>query len=330
MKVPFHVPEQVGRAPSSIVRVLLMSVVTAGVAICFPAIKAGLAFSSPLKFAGLRTLIAGLAILVAAALMRQSLWLPKRLVMWVLPLGLTATTFTFGSMFLSPKFTSTAVASVLGNMQPLAVIVFAAIFLSERITRWKGCVVLLGLIGVTLIAVRATASASGESNASLLGAALALLSSLSAAGASIMFKKLRPARNLIALTRWQMVAGSIPLFGLSILLEKDLTVRWNLSFIGILLLLAIVGSALTTVVWVWLLQKYEAGTLSLYLFLTPVFAIVVAYVTFRERLDWIQLGGVAAILAGIAFDLLHPAHIPVGNSIERSVTAVGTEEPRNE
>jgi probable blue pigment (indigoidine) exporter len=330
MKAPFHVPEQVGRAPSSIVRALLMSVVTAGAAICFPAIKAGLAFSPPLKFAALRTLIAGLAILVAAALTRQSLWLPRRLVMWVLPLGLTATTFTFGSMFLSPEFTSTAVASVLGNMQPLAVIVFAVIFLSERITRRKACAVLLGLAGVVLIAVRANASASGESNATLLGAALALLSSLSAAGASIMFKKLSPAGKLITLTGWQMVAGSLPLFALSTLFEKDLTVRWNFSFVGILLLLAIVGSALTTVVWVWLLQKYDAGTLSLYLFLTPVFAIVTAFVTFRERLDWIQLSGGAAILAGIAFDLLHPAHIPVSNSIEPSVSAVGTEEPRNE
>jgi drug/metabolite transporter (DMT)-like permease len=67
------------------------------------------------------------------------------------------------------------------------------------------------------------------------------------------------------------------------------------------------------VLWVWLLQKYEAGSLSLYLFLTPVFAIVTAYAAFHERLDWIQLGGVAAILAGIAFELLHPAHAPGSN-----------------
>jgi drug/metabolite transporter (DMT)-like permease len=296
--------------PSATLRAVLLLVVTAGAAICFPAIKAGLAFSPPLKFAALRTLIAGLALLAATPLIRQRLWLPKRLAWWIFPLGFIATTFTFGSMFLSPMFTSTTVASVLGNAQPLAVIVFAAIFLSENITRWKVCALLFGLTGVTLIAIRA---AGGEGSNGLIGAVLALLSSLSAAGASIMFKKLRPTGNLIALTGWQMVAGSLPLFGLSILLEKDLTVHWNLEFIGILLLLAIVGSALTTVLWVWLLQKYEAGSLSLYLFLTPVFAIVTAYAAFRERLDWIQLGGVAAILAGIAFELLHPAHAPGSN-----------------
>jgi hypothetical protein len=56
-----------------------------------------------------------------------------------------------------------------------------------------------------------------------------------------------------------------------------------LKFAGLRILVAdltllaatqLVGSALTTVLWVWLPQKREAGSLSLYLFLTPVFAII--------------------------------------------------------
>jgi drug/metabolite transporter (DMT)-like permease len=50
-----------------------------------------------------------------------------------------------------------------------------------------------------------------------------------------------------------------------------------LAFIGILLALALLGFALTTVLSVWLLQKYETSSLSLYLFLTPVFAIIASY-----------------------------------------------------
>jgi drug/metabolite transporter (DMT)-like permease len=41
------------------------------------------------------------------------------------------------------------------------------------------------------------------------------------------------------------------------------------------------------------------------LFLIPVFAIVEAYAAFRERLDWLEIGGVAFILAGIGIEL-HP------------------------
>jgi len=46
--------------------------------------------------------------------------------------------------------------------------------------------------------------------------------------------------------------------------------------------------------------------LSLYLFLTPVFALGAAYATFREPLHPLQLGSVAFILGGIAIELFHP------------------------
>src|SRR5260221_11192202 len=96
-----------------------------------------------------------------------------------------------------------------------------------------------------------------------------------------------------------MVAGSLPLFGLSFLFEKRLTVQWNLAFIGILLALGLVGSAFTIVLWVWLPQKDESGRLSLYLLLNPVFAIIAPFAAFRQRLGLIEVWGVAFILAGI-------------------------------
>jgi drug/metabolite transporter (DMT)-like permease len=281
---------------------VLMIVVTAGAAICFPAIKLGLISSPPIKFAGFRTLFAGLALLAAAPLMQERVWLPKRLWLWLIPLGLTATTLTFGSMFLSPEFTTTSVASVLGNLQPLAVIVFGAAFLGERITRWKLAALALGLAGVTLIAVRPCGSPGSNGS---IGATLALLSSVSAAGSSIMFKKLRPGKDLLALIGWQMVVASVPLFCLAFLFERHLPVKWSVQFISVLLTLALIGSALTTIIWAWLLQKYEAGSLSVYLFLTPVFALGAAYAAFREPLNPLELSGTAFILASVAAEHLH-------------------------
>lgn len=229
-------------------------------------------------------------------------------------------------MFLSPKFTSAAVASVLGNMQPLGVLVFAVLLLGETITRWKVCALLFGLNGVTLIAFQAS---SGEGSNEWLGAALAFGSSLSSGVARVIFKKLMPSKSLVALTGWQMVAGSLALLALSLPFDRQLAVRWNLTFIGVLLLLAIVGYALPTVAWVWLLQKYEAGSLSIYLFLTPLFGIVVSYVALHERLGWIQLGGVASIVAGVALGLFHPLHASVANSIEQRTAPVRTKKSRN-
>jgi drug/metabolite transporter (DMT)-like permease len=48
-----------------------MLVVIAPMAACYPAIKAGLEFAPSLRFAGLRTLVGGLALLLVLAIRRQ-------------------------------------------------------------------------------------------------------------------------------------------------------------------------------------------------------------------------------------------------------------------
>jgi hypothetical protein len=82
-----------------------MLVVIAPMAACYPAIKAGLKFAPSLRFAGLRTLVGGLALLLVLVIRRKPLWPEARLVRWILPLGLVATTMTFGAMFASPAYT---------------------------------------------------------------------------------------------------------------------------------------------------------------------------------------------------------------------------------
>lgn len=109
-----------------------MLVVIAPMAACYPAIKAGLEFAPSLRFAGWRTLLGGLALLLVLVIRRKPLWPEARLFRWILPLGLVATTLTFGAMFASPAYTGAGIASVLGNTQPLIIIVRAALFLGEK------------------------------------------------------------------------------------------------------------------------------------------------------------------------------------------------------
>ena len=68
----------------------LMLVVIAPMAACYPAIKAGLEFAPSLRFAGLRTLVGGLALLIVLVLRRKRLWPEARLARWILPLAGTA------------------------------------------------------------------------------------------------------------------------------------------------------------------------------------------------------------------------------------------------
>ncbi|WP_281169687.1 DMT family transporter [Geopsychrobacter electrodiphilus] len=274
-----------------------MLVVIAPMAACYPAIDVGLAFAPPLRFAGARTLLGGLVLLLVLVIRRKPMWPEARLVRWILPLGLLATTFTFGAMFASPAYTGAGIASVLGNAQPLIIIVLAALFLGEQIGWSKALALLFGLAGVTLLALPALRAPTGHP---FLGAILALGSSVSAAVASVTIKRLRPGKDLLSLTAWQLIAGSLVLLGLSIVFEPQETIAWTGGFVGLLLFLALAGTALSTWLWFWLLQRGEVGRLSLYLFLVPVAGLLIAMGGFGERLNALQVGGVAFILSAVA------------------------------
>lgn len=279
----------------------LMLIIIVPTAACYPAIKAGLELAPPLLFAGARTLLGGLILLLVLVLRRKPLWPKARLARWILPLGILATTLTFGAMFSSPAYTGAGIASVLGNTQPLIIIVLAALFLGEQIRQKKALALGLGLVGVTLLAVPSLREQTGHP---LIGAMLALGSSASSAVASVIVKRLKPGNYLMALTGWQLVAGGIVLIGLSVLVEPHGTIRWTGRFIGLLLFLAMIGTSLSTWLWFWLLQSAEAGRLSLYLFLVPLFGLLIAIGGFGERLTLWQAAGVALILLAIASTIL--------------------------
>jgi drug/metabolite transporter (DMT)-like permease len=95
------------------------------------------------------------------------------------------------------------------------------------------------------------------------------------------------------LARWQLVTGGLPLLAFSQVFESGRAIHWTASFAGILVFLALAGSALTTLIWFWALQKWDAGTLSLYLFLVPVFGIAIAVGIYGESIRFADNGGSA-------------------------------------
>ncbi len=199
-------------------------------------------------------------------------------------------------LFLAPGRTGAGIASILGNVQPLVALVLAAAFLGERLTRPKITALALGLAGIFLIAFPALADASvfGVS-----GSVLALSASFGAAVGSVLVKRLGESEDPLVLAAWQLLVGSLPLLVGSVWLEPVQCIQWTLEFTSILLFLALIGTALVTAVWYWLLQDHEVGQLSLFLFLTPLLGLGIAGLAFGERVGWIEGVGILLILSGI-------------------------------
>jgi drug/metabolite transporter (DMT)-like permease len=273
--------------------------VTVLAAVCYVGIKIGLVDAPPLVFGGLRALIAGIVLLGVAATSRAP-WRPSRRDAWPLTLlALTATTATYGAMFASPAQMGTGLASVLGNLQPLFVLVLGALFLGERLTQGKGVALAAGLVGVGLILYPALTPSAGGSG-SAMGASLALGASAGAAVGNVVVKRIRVRPGLVALTGWQLVIGSVPLLITAALQPGGLAIRWTATFTLVLLFLALLGTALPTTLWFWLLQDEDAGRLSMFLFLIPVLGLGLGAVAYGERIGLLEGAGVLVIVLGLA------------------------------
>lgn len=278
------------------VRVLLMFGMTAVYATCFVLIKSGSRFAPLLVFAGLRTVIAGAALLVLVVVLRQPLFPPRRSWPWILALSLTSTAGAYGAMFVSPGRAGTGIASVLGNLQPIFVLALAALALGERLTRLSGLTLALGTAGAVLIAAPALA---GGDAYGLSGPALALAASLGFAVGSVLVKRLDPRSGLLALTGWQLLIGGLPLLGASAIFERDSPIVWSARFVSTLLFLAIIGTALVTAVWYWLIQREELGRLTVFLYLVPVFGLALSLAVYGERIGIAEGAGIILVLSGV-------------------------------
>lgn len=277
-------------------RVPIVIGLTAVYAVCFVLINAGLAYAPPLAFAGLRLALAGAAVLGIVVALRQPLLPARRLWPWILVLALVATAAAYGAMFVSPGQAGVGIASVLGNLQPIFVVGLAALVLGERMSRGDWVTLVLGGLGAVVIALPALRN---RGAGGLTGPALALAASLGFAIGSVVIKRIEPGSDLLTVTGWQFLIGGLPLLGASALVERHAPVRWTAEFVGVLLVLALVGTALATVGWYWLVQREEVGRLSMFFFLVPVFGLGLAMAIYGEAMSLPAIVGVALIFAGI-------------------------------
>ena len=302
-------------------RIALATLVAALYATCYSAIKATLPLAPPLRFAALRAVVAGGTVLVIVAALRQPLLPPRRLWPGVAAVGLTGTSVAFGAMFLSMERSSAGLASVLGNTTPLLVIVLAALVLKEPVTTSKGVALTLGFTGTALIAL---GGGEGTGWSGLAGAAIPLIAATANAAENVLVKKLNAGAAVLRVAAWQLLMGSVPLFVLSALLETDARIVWGPTFLGILGLVAVLGTAVATSLWYRLVQSDDVGRLSLYLFLIPVLGLALASVLFRERLGRTEMTGIALALAGIGWAMRESLRDKVPTALEGS-QAMGEE-----
>jgi len=186
-------------------------------------------------------------------------------------------------------------AAILFNMQPFFTLLLLPVLLpAERLTprRWLGTAAAFG--GVALVLAER-----GTQGGSLVADLLVLMAALGWSAAIFLNKRMPPDVTPVSVILWSS-AGSVPVFALlSLLFESGAT--WSLtgSAAASVLYLGVAAGGLGFVLMVWLIRAYSASRVNVFVFLSPVFGVLIGWAALGETMTVQQALGALAVAGGI-------------------------------
>jgi drug/metabolite transporter (DMT)-like permease len=262
----------------------------------FAVVKIGLDYSPPLLFAGLRILLGGLAMVLAAILWGGSPNLRRDWPVFLLLALFNAVLFV-GLQTYAILYLPSGSAAVLVYLQPILVGVLAWLILGEPLSAAKLVGLLLGFSGIVAVSL---GSLTGAENAiSTVGINFGAGSALSWALGTVYFKKYEARISTLWAVAMTFLVGGIVLTLLGLLVERWKDISWSGEFVASLLYSGLVGISLAWVIWFALVRAGEASRVAAYVFAVPLSAVLIGVVILGEPLGYTLLIGAALVLSGI-------------------------------
>jgi drug/metabolite transporter (DMT)-like permease len=251
------------------------------------ATKVALEYSDAMTFAALRVPLSAACLFLVMIVLRKPLRPPP--LGWTMLIGLLQTTLFVGLVITALHSAGAGKVSVLTYTMPFWLLLLAWVFLGERLRGAQWLAVGLAFAGLILV-VRPW---------ELEGAAsglLTLLGGLSWAASALVVKLMQRKHtvDVLSLTAWQMVFGSIPLIVLAVLTYGG-PPEWTFGFTWGLVYTVVLANAVAWFLWLYALHALPAGAAGLGTLSIPVVGVVAA---------WVQLGEVPTLVEGIGMVLI--------------------------
>ena len=251
--------------------------------------KLAVQFASPFQFAAMRTFLGALVLFVLIYVTKRPMALKEFPTMLVL--GLLQTCGFTGLLIWALVEGGAGKTAVLTYTMPFWVMLFAWPMLGEKVQGWQWLAVAFALFGMVLIFDPLHIKADGFSMF------LALCSGISWAISAIISKKLHrrsPHLDLLNLTAWPMLLGSIPIIIIALILPAP-PIQWTTTFILTVLFNVILSGCVAWVLWLYALQRLQAGVASMASMLAPVIGVIAAWIQLNEVPDTYELIGMVFI-----------------------------------
>lgn len=193
--------------------------------------------------------------------------------------------------------TSSVNASVMMLLTPLIVFVFSVAMKKEKPTFFSYAGMFLGATGAFMLISGEKFDFGGET---LLGDILILLNALSYGLYLILVKPLMSRYNAMTITFWIFVFG-IPMvlpFASVPFSETDFAAFTPAAWFA-LFYIVVFTTFLAYFLNSWTLRFVNSSIVGYYIYLQPVFAILIAVLWSGENIDWFKAGAVILIFAGV-------------------------------
>jgi drug/metabolite transporter (DMT)-like permease len=254
------------------------------------AIKIATVDASPYTIAASRLVVATAILFAALALTKRSLQ-PTPFVPTVM-LGLLQTTGWTLLQTLAVAQAGAGKSAVLGYTMPFWAALLAWPFLGERIAGLRWLALALAAAGLAFVVVPLNAG-------SFAADGLAVLAGVSWGASAVYAKRLRRRHDveLLSLTAWQMLWGTIPLVGLMLAIGGP--VRWTGSFVAAMAFMSVGGAALGWFLWMFILSRLPAGVAGIASLATPVVGVLSAAIQLHEIPSRSELTGMVLIVVAL-------------------------------
>lgn len=285
-------------SPIAVTAVLLAVLMWAS---SFALIKVGLDYLPPIGFAAIRFGIGSL-IMVAVLFLRKS---PRESLKefrndWKILtfIGIVGLAFPNALLNVGLQFTTASLSSIIQSAGPVFTLIFAVLLLGEGLGPDKILGSIIAIIGTFLLIAQ---DGIDLSNSTFVGNLIVVLSSICYSLSGVVTKVALKKHNPVEIVGWMLIIGSLLLL-LMTPFEPGATYHFTEEIVVIILFLAVFPGCLAFILYNWVLRTKEVSQLAFFIYLIPVFAIIMSYLIIEELLplQTILLGGVVILGVAIA------------------------------
>lgn len=263
------------------------------------AIKISLKGLPPFTGAGFRFVVASIALFLIIRFRRSSLKVNKKEFKLLMVVAILTYFIDYGLIYWGEKYLSAGVTAVFFATFPLFTAIFSNfVFKNENFNWIKYLGLMIGFSGITIVFLDQLLITSFNTMIILSSSGI-IIAAISAALATVMIKKHLTHMNSFSLSLYQMAPGALFLLLFGFISENWASIQLPVDVVLAVLYLAIIGSAVTFVIYYHLLRHMSAISLSTIIYVTPVVALVADYLIFREVPPFRTLLGAGLIFLGI-------------------------------